>query len=143
MTETDYADVRQALIRDEGLRLKPYRDTTGRLTIGVGRNLTDVGISELEAMEMLDHDIDEAVGALTRSFPWFQTLEGPRQQVLVNLCFNIGIGGVQGFKQMLADLAVQNYGGASRELVASTWSTQVGGRATRLATQMLTGEVKA
>lgn len=45
--------LKEELIRDEGLRLKPYRDTVGKLTIGVGRNLDDVGITKDEAMHLL------------------------------------------------------------------------------------------
>ena len=52
------ADLRDQLIIDEGLRLRPYRDSVGKLTIGVGRNLDDVGISNDEAMVLLDHDIE-------------------------------------------------------------------------------------
>ena len=45
------------LVRDEGVRLKPYRDTVGKLTIGTGRNLDDMGISEVENAMLLDNDI--------------------------------------------------------------------------------------
>ena len=41
--------LKEQLIRDEGTRLKPYTDTTGHLTIGFGRNLSQVGISLAEA----------------------------------------------------------------------------------------------
>ena len=41
--------IEEQLILHEGLRLKPYRDTVGKLTIGVGRNLDDVGITRAEA----------------------------------------------------------------------------------------------
>ena len=54
--------LRSQLERHEGLRLKPYRDTVGKLTVGYGRNLEDVGISRDEADFMLDNDIDQVEG---------------------------------------------------------------------------------
>lgn len=42
------------LIRHEGLRLKPYHDTVRKLTIGIGRNLDDVGITHEEALILLE-----------------------------------------------------------------------------------------
>lgn len=45
------------LIRHDGLRLKPYRDTRNKLTIGVGRNLDDVGITREEALMLPNNEI--------------------------------------------------------------------------------------
>ncbi len=79
------------LQRHEGLRLRPYRDSTGKLTIGVGRNLDSVGLSEAEAYHLLDNDIDAAVNALTAVLPVFAALDDVRQEVLIDMCFNEGI----------------------------------------------------
>ena len=65
VTFLDLDALRSELRRDEGVRLKPYRDTVGKITIGVGRNLTDVGITPDEADVLLDHDIAAAIGYLT------------------------------------------------------------------------------
>ena len=93
----------QELLRDEGLRLFPYNDTEGKLTIGVGRNLTDVGISKAEAMSMLLADIRRTQAALDAQLPWWAHLDEVRQRVLVNMAFNMGIRKLLGFKNMLAD----------------------------------------
>jgi len=52
------------------LRLKPYRDSVGKLTIGVGRNLDDVGISAEEADVLLANDIAKAQAELKQALPW-------------------------------------------------------------------------
>jgi lysozyme len=57
------------LIRDEGLKLKPYTDTVGKLTIGIGRNLTDRGISRQEALVLARNDVDAAAAELDRFAP--------------------------------------------------------------------------
>ena len=71
----------EMLIRHEGLRLKPYRDTVGKLTVGVGRNLDDVGITREEALMLLNNDIAEVRREVKRAFPWFTRLNLVRQNV--------------------------------------------------------------
>ena len=76
------------LLRHEGLKLKPYQDTVGKVTVGVGRNLDDVGISREEAMFMLDNDIKKAKLGLAHMFPWYLSLDDVRQAVMVDMTFN-------------------------------------------------------
>lgn len=132
--------LREQLIRDEGVRLRPYRDSVNKLTIGVGRNLDDVGISLAEAEYLLDNDIARATAAVLARIPCAVALDEIRRAALVNMAFNVGIGGLLGFKKMLAALAAGEWDRAAAEAMDSTWATQVGARATRLARQMQTGE---
>ena len=133
--------LRRALIADEGLRLKPYRDTVGALTIGVGRNLDAIGISTGEAYYLLDNDIDAAIHDCVRTFgEWFAALDPVRQSVLVQMAFNLGIVGLSGFTETLAAVKRGNYATAATRMLASKWATQVHGRAARLAAQMETGQ---
>lgn len=127
------------LVRDEGLRLTPYTDTVGKLTIGVGRNLTDVGISKAEALDLLAHDIDACVADLTSSFPWFARLDDVRQRVLLNMRFNLGPTRFRQFRQMLAAVQAGDYVKASEQMQSSRWAEQVKGRAQRLVRMMATG----
>lgn len=126
----------QQLYTDEGLRLKPYVDTVGKITIGVGRNLSDIGISATEAVALCNHDLDTVEGDLTGRFPWWTTLSEERQEVLANMCFNMGIGKLFGFQNMLTALKAGDYETAAAEMMASGWATQVGDRAKRLAARM-------
>lgn len=129
------------LTRDEGFRLKPYRDTVGKLSIGVGRNLDDVGISAEEAGILLSHDIDRTVAALDTAIPWWRGLDDVRQRVIVNMAFNLGIGGLLGFKNTLAAVKEGRYADAAAGMLASKWAGQVGARAVRLASMMQKGAV--
>lgn len=137
----DLAALLDELVRDEGLRLKPYKDTVGKLTIGVGRNLDDVGISEAEAKHLLENDVARTVAALDRALPWWATLDEVRQRVVLNLAFNMGVGKLLEFKNTLAAMQAGNYVGAANGMLASKWATQVGARAKRLAKMMATGGV--
>lgn len=133
--------LRQYLVVAEGMRLKPYNDTVGKLTIGVGRNLTDVGISALEAYALLDHDIDRAVAGLVGKFPWFQEQDPVRQVVLVELCFNMGITSLSGFTNTLAAFRMKDYPKAADGLKKSKWFRQVqASRSSRIINMTLTGQ---
>lgn len=122
------------LRRDEGERLKPYRDIVGKLTIGVGRNLDDVGISETECLMLLKNDITRVGIELDEHIPWWRQLDGALQGVLANMCFNLGINGLLGFHRFLTLLQAGKRIDAAMELLHSKWADQVGVRAVRLAT---------
>ena len=128
------------LVRDEGLRLKPYKDSVGKLTIGIGRNLDDVGISKDEAMVLLSNDILAATKSLETAFPWTMALDEVRLAALINMTFNMGIGGLAKFKNFLAACQQGNWTEARNQMLDSIWAEQVGARAQRLAIQVETGE---
>jgi lysozyme len=127
------------LMTHEGVRLKPYTDTVGKLTIGVGRNLADVGISSEEAMLLLTNDILRTSARVMQALPWVPGLDEVRRRVLFDMAFNMGIGGLLGFKKMLAAVQAGQWLGASEEMIASKWAGQVGQRAVTLAAMMRTG----
>lgn len=129
----------EQLIWHEGLKLKPYTDTVGKLTIGVGRNLDDLGISKEEAILMLENDIRRCKEDLSREIDFYHDLNPIRKDVLTNMCFNMGIFRLKGFKNMLGFLKNGDYERASEEMLNSKWATQVGKRATELAEQMRSG----
>lgn len=132
------------LVRHEGLRLKPYRDTVGKLTIGVGRNLDDCGISNEEAAVLLDNDITRVWQELTKKLPFFGALSADRQNALVDMAFNLGLAALlppgKAFYKMLAAMEHADFEGAAREMLSSAWARQVGDRAGELAGIMLRGE---
>ncbi len=132
--------LKKALVRHEGLRLKTYRCTAGKLTIGVGRNLDDVGISEPEAMVLLENDLDSVSKDLTRTLPWWTSLDDARQEVLANMAFNMGIGTLLTFKNTLQAIKEGRYKEAAAMMLQSKWATQVGNRAKELAAQMESGK---
>lgn len=136
----DLEKLKQQLIEHEGLKLTLYKDTENKWTIGCGRNLQDRGISEEEALFLLDNDIGMVREQLEERFPWFLDLDEIRQRVLSDMCFNLGITGLVGFKKMLTAVKDKHYQAASKHMLASVWATQVKRRATRLAKMMETGE---
>lgn len=121
---------------DEGLRLKPYRDTVGKLTIGIVRNLDDVGISEAEAEYLLSNDLDRTISDLDKYMLWWQTLDTPRRRVILNMAFNLGVAGLMKFVKTLAAVRAGEHSKAADMMLQSKWARQVGDRAIRLAEMM-------
>jgi lysozyme len=129
----DLTQLREDLERDEGLILEPYKDTVGKLTIGIGRNLDDVGITAAEAHHLLENDIERVLHGLNHSIPWWVRLSEPRQRALANMAFNLGLAGLLKFKRMLRALKDGEYERAANEALDSKWANQVGRRADRIA----------
>jgi len=132
--------ITEDLVRDEGMELKAYKCPAGYITIGVGRNLESNGITASEAMTLLEHDIQRCRHELFEQLPVYSKLDDVRKDVLVNMCFNLGIHGLLQFKNMIASLECGNYIQASKNMLNSLWSEQVGERALRLSIRMRKGE---
>jgi len=131
--------LKDMLIRHEGLRLHPYRDTVGKLTVGVGRNLDDLGITKDEALYLLTNDLDRCYCELDKALPWGRELNEARRAVLLNMCFNLGINRLLGFNNTLGYMRVSRYEKAADNMLKSKWAEQVGQRATELSEMMRTG----
>lgn len=138
------------LIRDEGLRLSPYRDTKNYLTTGIGRCLDTnpltpeevafVGhgcrrapITEAQARYLCANDIKRVSLRLTRNLSWWSQQPEAIQRVLVNMAFNLGIPGLMTFQNTLAAIREGRYADAAKGMRSSLWARQVKGRAERLA----------
>lgn len=128
------------ITKHEGLRLFPYTDTVGKLTIGVGRNLTDVGVSADEAQTLLANDLARAQTGIAEAWPPFAQLDPVRQAVIIDMVFNMGVAGVLEFKNTLESVAGGNWQDAHDRMLQSRWATQVGARATEDAQMMLSGQ---
>lgn len=135
--------LREILIRHEGLRLKPYRCTAGKLSIGVGRNLDDNGITEFEAMHLLTSDMNRVESEAIATLPWFKSISVPRQDVVLCMIFNLGLTKFLGFKKFIKALRWADFELAADEMLTSAWAVQVGKRAGELAKIMRTNSYQS
>ena len=131
--------LRQLLIRHEGLRLKPYLDTEGKTTIGVGRNLTDNGISEAEAMVMFYNDVTVAVTQLQSIFPGYNDWTEARRNALADLMFWIGAASFSGFRKMISAVQSGNWSIAASEMKNSVLGSQFPSRTEELSNMVEEG----
>ncbi|MBF0453638.1 MAG: lysozyme [Magnetococcales bacterium] len=152
------------LIKHEAMKVELYQCPANKWTIGVGRNVEEVGISNEEliwlfqnegfiggtgvhpcglsragAMYLLASDVNRVIVELREKVPGFDQLIEARKQALVDMCFNLGLSRFLRFKKLLAALANQDYDRAAEEMLDSRWAKQVGRRATALATMMQNG----
>lgn len=134
------------LIRHEDLKLKPYLDSAKppRLTIGVGRNLDDRGITKAEALYLLENDIRTASEDLLAVIGEgaVHALNEARHAALVSMCFNLGRARFAKFKATIAAVKAQDWERAADQMLKSLWARQVGDRADELARMVRTGEFK-
>jgi lysozyme len=129
----------EELKRDEGEVLTLYKCSAGKNTIGVGRNVDDRGITVEESDFLLNNDIDLCVKELQTTFSWFNNLTNTRKRVLVNMCFNLGLSRLLGFKKFLAAIEKGDWEEAGVQMLDSKWSRQVGARSHRLKDLLLEG----
>ena len=132
--------LKEQLIRHESLELKPYRCTSDKLTIGVGRNLEDVGITQDEAMYLLENDLKNVKSQILKEYPWTSYLDEVRFAALTNFVFNVGIGTASKFVNAMGLLKDGSYDMAADEFLNSRWAKQVGQRAIDVTEQIRTGE---
>jgi len=150
----------------EGERFTAYLCNQGYWTIGVGRNLETVGLSDTESMaifgEVIErHETIERLRHLVITPEQSEMLfmndlarseeqcyrnikmngNNARRAVIINMCFQLGIGGLLKFKNTLAFYESENYIDTSVEMMDSKWARKdTPGRAEILCAQMKTGE---
>lgn len=138
MTAEMVAKLRKSLILHEGLKLYPYIDTEGKITIGIGYNLTDRGIDDEWVNTQYNKDVNFFYNRLYEDFDWFKNLNLDRQIVLIDMAF-MGYKHFCSFKKMIDALSRADYFLASKEMLDSNWGRKVIGRSTQLAKAMLIG----
>jgi len=127
------------LVRDEGLRLRIYTDTVGKVTVGVGHNLTDRGISKAVCDLLLNEDIAEVIAQLNANEPWWQNLDPVRQRALANLTFNVGIENLLHFHRDTLTLMQGGFWDAAANALAASPYRKTGARAIRIENMIRTG----
>lgn len=132
--------IRDLIRRHEGVKRKPYTDTVGKVTIGVGRNLTDCGLTDDEIEHLYRNDVMAAKDACRRLVPNWSFLDDVRKAALTDMAFNLGYNRLSEFVHMLAAIARKDWDAAAAEMLASKWARQVPMRAAELAEMMRTGE---
>lgn len=138
----------QRLVFHEGFVLKPYKDTHGYWTIGVGRCIDKnpftpeelkavgdwkKGITRNAAYMLLRNDIKRTVAELKKKIPFWDELSDERQYALLDMAFQMGVNGVLGFKKMLSAMGLGNWPEAWHQCMDSKYAREFKTRAERIA----------
>ena len=134
-------DIAEFVERHEEYRQFPYRCSANKLTIGIGRNIEDVGISREEALFLLFQDIDQCKQDLNSIFgrDFFESLDEPRQFVLIDMRFNLGRSDFRDFKKTIKAIKNRQFDIAADEMIDSLWYGQVKKRSKELVRIMREG----
>lgn len=134
---------------EEGDRLAAYLDTKRILTIGRGHNciarpvdgVTKAGdrITPEQDQQLFQADVQDACAQLDARMPWWKTLDDDRQNVMLDLCFNMGIETLSSFHNTLKAIIEGRWDDAAVGMAQSRWAREVGSRATFLENAMRTG----
>ena len=125
----DLEALKKQLVKHEGFELMPYPCTKKKMTIGVGRNLDDCGISEDEMNLMLKNDIEKVIKDLVGLFDDWYHYSVNRQNALADMRFQMGADGFRSFKKMIDAVRLGKWGVAAAEAFDSQWRTQTPERA--------------
>lgn len=134
------SDSKVILIKHEGYKSRAYIDTVGKITAGVGRNLSDRDIDDQTIDRWLEEDIIFFYGQLSFNFSWFEKLNEPRKLALIDMCF-MGFKKFIGFKKMISAIEQDDFESAAKEMLDSLWAKQVGNRAIELSNIIRTGVI--
>lgn len=123
----------------EGFRDRPYKDTVGKLTIGYGWNIDDTPLCREAAEVQMVHKLLECEQALIKRLEFYNNLTQARKDVLIEMCFNLGVEGFFGFKNTIRLMRESKHENAAVQMLKSTWAKQVGQRARTLAAKYAKG----
>jgi len=133
-----FQQLRKDLELDEGFRDRVYQCSAGANTIGYGWNMDALPLSEAAASFILGEHIMKTAEECSK-LPWFTRLSHSRQNIIINMVFNMGMGRFLGFKRMIQALKDSRFNDAALEMLDSKWARQVGLRADRLSAEMRIG----
>ncbi len=146
-------DAVDSIIRHEGFKARPYIDPLAHtkipseayelikrywdeLTPSFGHGLTY--ITEDESRAIVAGRVQQLRSELSKELWWFSTAPATVQDVLIEMAYQLGVGGVRKFRNTLAHLAKADYSAAADEMLDSLWAKQTPGRAHALADRIRT-----
>ena len=133
-----YDKLRKSLVLHEGYKNFPYTDTVGKITIGIGYNLTDRGLDDDWINTQYLNDVNYFYDKFSSTFVWFDHLNTDRQIILIDMAF-MGWQRFLEFGKLIVALSTYDYLRAAHEMLNSKWAIQTRARAARLAEAMETG----
>ena len=137
------SNLTEMLRRHEGVETHAYKCTSGKITVGVGRNIDPdggLGLSDDEIDVLLENDIDRSIKELGAAFNWFSDLNEARRDAMIDLAFNLGLPRLLKFKNALAAMAEADYDLAAAEFMDSKYASQVKDRAIEICAMIKTGK---
>ena len=116
----------------EGFRDKVYKCSEGFDTIGYGFAIKDLILDQDIAEMILDRKLKALTENINNKFDWFNESPQKVQDVVSNMCYQIGLSGFSKFKKTIYYLETEQYEEAADEMLDSLWARQTPNRANEL-----------
>ena len=110
------------LKRNEGFSSGIYEDTNGIPTIGYGFSMPYFDLTETEASLILDRKVASVTDRAFNSFEWLFKMPDSVQEVVIEMCYQMGIRGFSRFKKTIKHLKAREFQNASMEMLLSKWA---------------------
>ncbi|AJD81960.1 baseplate hub subunit and tail lysozyme [Yersinia phage vB_YenM_TG1] len=156
--------------RDEGLALKIYWDVRG-YTVGIGHFIGEFARGDMagankalskqigrevtgnpgniyieEADKLFEQDlakVQKDIKSNSSTGPVYNKVNRSRQMALENMAFQMGVGGLAKFGNMLNAMFIGDWETAYKEAKDSTWANQTPGRASRVSMIIRVGNLES
>ena len=116
----------------EGFVEHLYNDSLGIPTIGFGFAIKDLILDEDIAEQILVRKVKKLVDRVDKKFDWFNLADDRVKEVIVEMCYQLGLAGFSKFKKTISYIEKKNYYEASKEMLDSKWAKQTPNRAKKL-----------
>ena len=117
---------------NEGFEPRVYKDTLGIDTIGYGFAIKDLYLDEDIAEQILEKKVNKLLKEVDSRFDWFKFMPENIKEVVVEMCYQLGVTGFSKFKKTIKLLSDRNFTKASTEMLDSLWAKQTPNRALKL-----------
>ena len=120
--------VRESLVEDikkeEGYRSSVYLDTLQKPTIGYGFLIDTLELQEDICQLILMRKLEKLIKSIKFNFKWFDDMPDKVQDVIINMCYQLGVSGVSKFKKTIQFMKNQQWDRASVEMLDSKWARE-------------------
>ena len=116
----------------EGFRSKVYKCTEGYDTIGYGFAIKDLELDKDISEMILMQKLDNLMTRIGKTFVWWRSADSTVRDVVVEMCYQLGVSGFSKFKKTIGHLENKRYSKASAEMLDSRWAKQTPNRALEL-----------
>ncbi|MFA5150546.1 MAG: glycoside hydrolase family protein [Candidatus Omnitrophota bacterium] len=131
-----FENVVENIKRHEGFRTEVYEDSLGFDTIGYGFKISSLDLTPQEAEMILRRKLIELADNVRSQFRWFGQMPEVVQDVILEMCYQLGISGFSDFRQTIGRIALKDFKGAAECMRNSLWYKQTPNRAEELAKKM-------
>ena len=118
--------------KHEGFRSKVYKCSESFDTIGYGFAIKDLVLDEDICNIILQRKLESLIRSIEFEFKWYADLPNAVKDVMIEMCYQLGVNGVSKFKKTIEHLKNEEWELAAEESLRSKWAKQTPNRAKAL-----------